>query len=698
MLAVEQPRKPGEHGKSITEFLNDSSFIRVLVGGRGCIHGDTTIYDPVDRTLLSIRERSKMGREFHVWALDQFGRAVIAEAGCPFLKGHTKLLRFHVEGRQRDYPIRVSRDHKFLTGSGVWTHAKEIRRGSEIGHSNMLGDAKFGSGVTFYRITSVRTEREESDFYDLTVPSCGNYLAEGVWHHNSAKTSALAEDCIGHIWQNAGAKVIIARETETSQSDSSISTFELTFSKLGPLYANGGLGLFKVWNNGRTFRIPSYLAIKRMQEECKNFTTRSEIAHWIITKGDALCGYIEFRGLPSAEKGKFRGMECSYLGLVEADQIVKRQFDLSLACLRWKGSDPETCDEKGFIKDRCVVLDTNPPGKKHWIAELEAEEMNKPESERVMRFWHISTYENEHNLPDNYIRDTILLPYENNPAMIDRMLYGQYADAFDGKPVYHNFRHDLHTGENLEWPKGALLVRGWDFGTCNAVTWSAYWAHTKQVRDPETNKIIAQIIDEYWHVLHEQYLEGADTDQQTESVIKTTGEEFPFWNDRAICAGVIDVIDPAGANSNFGQKVMVGTRLEKGSCLAIIQSHGIFPAFNIWERSIQAGTAIINRLLRKRDRNGQPCFRIDRKNCPMLTAAFSGGYRYPQVGENGYGGDVPMKGGDPDFSHISDSLRYPLLYSMKLLRMEHEKPNKPNLPKRHIANPNPRKKFASPRM
>lgn len=501
----------------------------------------------------------------------------------------------------------------------------------------------------------------------------------------SAKTTALAEDITMHIWQNAGSKAIVARETETSQADSSIATFEKYFETLESIYAPG-LGLFKTWNNGRTFRLPSRLAVERMQEDCKDFTTRSEIAHWIQTEGDALCGYVEFRGLPSAEKGKFRGMECSYLALVEADQIARRQFDLSLACLRWKGSDPETCDEKGYIRDRCVVLDSNPPSPYHWIAKMEDEEMAKPESEQRMRFWHIATYENEHNLPEHYIRDTILLPYQKNPAMIQRMLWGRYAMAYDGDAVYYNFDATIHVAApsacdedgNLKWTKGAYLIRGWDFGTCNCVVWMSYWSTKK---------------DEYLHVLAEQYIEGSDTDRQARDAVALTISEWPWWNDREQCAGLLDFTDPAGASSNYsashnnaGQKI--------SSCVDILRTHGITPGSLLWQRGIQTGIAIINRFLAKRDSRGNPCFKIDGKNCPKLLAALGGGYRYPKTGEAGFGGQEPLKGlahQEFDFSHLADAFRYPALNILKLMKEEFEATKKPNF-SANRRNPNPLKR------
>jgi hypothetical protein len=447
----------------------------------------------------------------------------------------------------------------------------------------------------------------------------------------SGKTFALAEDITGHIFQNAGAKAIVARETEVSQADSSIETFFRYFESLGSLYNPGGPGLFKSWNNGRTFRIPSRLAIERMQEDCKHMTTRAEIAHWIQTKGDALCGYIEFRGLPSAEKGKFRGMECSYLALVEADQIVRRQFELSLACLRWKGTDPTTCDEKGFIKDRCVVLDSNPPSPSHWIAEMEEEEKKKPVHERSVRFWHIATYENEHNLPENYIRDTILMPYANNPPMIDRMLWGKYADAFDGKAVYYAFRSTVHEQKKLGWPRGATLVTSMDVGTNNASIISAYKVHKSYL---------------YWWTLREIILTGSDTDRQCIELLKVLSNEFPFWNTGTdVCPQSLFFCDPAARNSAFT------ARGPTSSALAVMASHGIHPGMKI-AAHLQPTIATVNRLLQQNHVDKLPDetertvwhFKIDPDRCPTLTRALRGAYRYPSRDEPGYGSDLPLKG------------------------------------------------------
>lgn len=530
---------------------------------------------------------------------------------------------------------------------------------------------------------SIATVRSEKPPYGTHGKSIEEFLSDGhfirviLGGRGSGKTRGLAEDITRHLWRSAGGKAIIARQTETSQEDSSIDTFWQFFETLGGLYSPT-IGLFKSWNNGRTFRVPSALAVKRMQEECSTMTSRAEIANWIIRKGDALCGYIEFRGLPDADKGKFRGMECSYLALVEADQISKKQFDLSLACLRWKGTDPETCDDKGFIEDRSVTLDTNPPSPSHWIAELEEAEKKKPEHDRIMRFWHIETYENEHNLPENYIRDTILMPYANNPPMLDRMLYGKYADAYIGRPVMHAYRRECHEAEKLGWLRGATMVVGADVGTWNTSLISAFAQRGENI---------------YWWALREIVLQDSDTDRQAVALLQVLAQEFPFWNQgNEICPETYFFCDPAAANSNFSTG-------PTSSSVKIFASHGLHFAARMPDRGLQTSIATVNRLLEQHHTEKTPQglktvwhFKIDTNRCPKLTSALRGAYRYPEKGEVGYGSDQPLKGTLCDGAdHSMDGLRYAIVNALSLARERHsagmtsrEKPVTTVEPKRTI--------------
>ena len=499
------------------------------------------------------------------------------------------------------------------------------------------------------------------------------YVRGLVGGRGSGKSTGVSVEVSRHCWHNAGAKVMLVRKTETSQADSTIETFLQTFAKLGNLYTDTGDGLFKIWDNGRTIRLPSDKAVKAFNAAAPTWKTKGERIQWLDTEGTRLCGFVEMRGVPNDKDSeiRFRGFECSMMVLVEADQLTKKDFNLAMACLRWKGSDPDTCDENGFILDAGLILDTNPPSPSHWIAQLEAD---KKQMEMLnAEFWHIPTHENVHNLPPNYIERQIMIPYANNPAMIERMLYGRYADAYDGNAVYYAFNAAEHAGEDLPWPKGAYMIRGWDFGTHNSVVWSAYWIE---------NGV------EYWHDMAEQFLESSDTERQAVEALKLTEQDFPFWNNRDVCAGVMDYCDPAGKNSSY---LVSDKRLRDP--IHVLQTFGIHPGYKTSpaQRGLQVSIAIVSRLMSRKDKDGRPVYRIDKKNCPMLYRGLCGGYRYPKQGEPGFGNNQPLKGALCEhLDHIQDAARYGKINALRLLDEEVERINAANHT-RSRRNPNPAK-------
>jgi hypothetical protein len=512
----------------------------------------------------------------------------------------------------------------------------------------------------------------------------------------TGKTAASGMEAIRHGWHIAGAKAIFLRKTESSQSDTTIETIGKLFDQMGALYQDTGDSLFKSWNNGRTIRIPSRKAVEAFNEALPSWESRADRVNWIEREGDKLCSYIEFRGLPHAvsKETKLRGFECSMLVMIEADQMTVEDFQMAIPCVgRWKGSDPETRDQHGYIIDSFIIVETNPPSDRHWIAKTE-EETAKGMNPGY-RFWHIRTEENAHNLPPNYVQN-LKTAYRNNKAMYKRMVMGEYADAYDGNPVYYAFSPDEHVGEDLEWTTGAFLIRGWDFGTCNAVVWSAYWRFAGV---------------EYWWDLAEQYLEGSDTERQVRAAIQRTENEFDFWNDRTVCAGVLDYCDPAGNNSSYTRQIDVNGKRTEESAIAILNTYGIFPGFTTTARGLQETLATVNRLLETRDGplidritklpdgkiekvqipTGNPVYRIDKKNCPILYRGLCGAYRYPNVGEAGYGNNEPMKGAVAEnIDHIQDAARYSKINVLRLMKSDAEKIKESTL-KQYQRNPNPKR-------
>lgn len=472
------------------------------------------------------------------------------------------------------------------------------------------------------------------------------YMRFLVGGRGSGKTTSVAMEVIKHSLHNPGAKILGLRKTEISQMDTTIDTFNQVYRNLGDLYIETPTSLFRSWRNGLTVRLPSLEAADRYNHFFRRNPSKAEIDYWLDPyKGEASrwCAWLEFRGVPDAAKSgnKLRGYECSMAVLIEADLMTREDFDLTVPTLRVKNSHGM------FIKDGGIIVDTNPPSPRHWIAEIEKEEKDNPK----FQFLHIPTEENRDNLPPEYV-ENLKRTYAKNPAMYKRMVLGEYAEAFDGNPVFYAFDHDTHSFEDLPFPQGAYLVRSWDFGTTHAVIWSAYWNYENQ---------------EYWWCLGEYYAEGSDTDRQCRRVLEITATQFPFWNDREKCAGVLDYIDPAGT-----------AKKDTGSSVDILSTYNIFPGFRTKHRDLKKTIAICNRLLEAKDQFDKNIFRIDRKNCPRLYTAMLGGYRYPKVGEAGYGSDEPMKGSaGGDYDHVADAWRYGVINTMRLAKMETESVREP---------------------
>jgi len=489
----------------------------------------------------------------------------------------------------------------------------------------------------------------------------------------SGKTTSVAMETIRHAWHNPGAKILALRKTEESQEDTSVDTFNTVYAEMGTLYQESEIGLFKSLDKGKQVRLPSQKAVEawnKFQVDNPRATKRAKKA-WLNSEGKRLCAVLEFRGLPDAtiSQNKLRGYECSMMILIEADLMQREDLNMGMACLRWKGYDGK------FIEDTCVIIDTNPPSPRHWIAELEVEVLGDgrdklPDSQlaAMYQFWHIPTRENIHNLPPRYV-ENLEAQYKHNPAMYKRMLLGEYAEAFDGAPVFDKFQDPVHGHNDLPFPRGAYLVRGWDFGNVNACIFSAYFCRKltdpktgEPVIDPETKR---QIIYEYWWCLSDLVLEESDTERQSRAVLQHTAVYYPFWNDRSVCAGVLDYCDPAGNQEK-----------DTGNSIRILNTYQIFPGFNTRLKSLPVTITICNRLLEQRDERDNPCFRIDRQHCNRLYVSMLGGYRYPNVGEPGYNPNkqIPLKGASAgNYDHPPDAWRYSVINLLRLAKMETEK-------------------------
>ena len=116
---------------------------------------------------------------FAVWGY------VIAEV--PFVKGVDELFELQLDNGQT---VRATAEHRVLVSRSdatSWCHVGSLK----IGQSIASYDQSSPQSVSQAKVVSIKSVGQNV-FYDMTVPKAGHYFAEGMIHHNSAKTHNTA--------------------------------------------------------------------------------------------------------------------------------------------------------------------------------------------------------------------------------------------------------------------------------------------------------------------------------------------------------------------------------------------------------------------------------------------------------------------------------------------------------------------------
>lgn len=212
----------------------------------------------------------------------------------------------------------------------------------------------------------------------------------------------------------------------------------------------------------------------------------------------------------------------------------------------------------------------------------------------------------------------------NSPDWCQRYVHAEFGNDPSGTAVFReSFKSHWHVVDELEPVSSYPLIIGLDFG-----------------RDP------CAVICQADHkgrllVLEELVAEDIGLELQLQRVIKPA-----LMSDRYIAKPSYIVGDPAGTQRS--------THYEETS-FDLIQRHGLraYPApTNDIARRINAVDSL---LLAARDTG--PALLIDRKRCPKIILALSGGYRYAKT-RDGRRKPTPDKN---DSSHIMDALQYACL-------------------------------------
>ena len=314
---------------------------------------------------------------------------------------------------------------------------------------------------------------------------------------------------------------------------------------------------------------------------------------------------------------KLLSLEITGMWLNEAREIPKAVLDMGIGrCGRY----PSKRD--GGPSWFGVLMDTNPPDSDHWYYNLFEEDL--PDNHAIFHqpSGTSDIAENVENLPDNYY---INMQAGKDQEWINVYVHGKYGFIVDGKPVYPEYKDDIHaTSDELPLSGAGTIYIGIDFGLTPAAAIGQITASGQ-----------FQIIDEL-----------VTFDMGAVNFGKLLHEKI----NNEYCGCQLEIYaDPAGDQR--------------------AQTDEVTPFQILWNQGIEAwptytNDPIIRReavadYLQRLDFAGKPALIVGPK-AKMARKAFAGGYKYKRLQVSGEAKfmDKPDKG---KYSHISDAIQYMFL-------------------------------------
>ncbi len=263
-------------------------------------------------------------------------------------------------------------------------------------------------------------EEERNVYYDLQVLETNNYVDEfGFIHHNSGKTFVGCAEICAHFWRHPKISQGYFAPTYPQIRDIFYPTMEEVAARMG-LNVKVKVGDHEVdVYQGKRYRGTVI---------CRSMEKPETIVGFKI--GNALCDEID---------------------ILPVDKALKAWRKV-IARMRYK--------EDG-VKNGISVT-TTPEGFKFVYAQFVTALRDNPELGGLYGLIQASTYDNEDNLPLDYI-ESLLQSYP--PELVKAYLRGEFTNLTSGS-VYADFSRILnHTNEMIE-PREPLLI-GMDFNVNN---------------------------------------------------------------------------------------------------------------------------------------------------------------------------------------------------------------------------------------
>ena len=266
-----------------------------------------------------------------------------------------------------------------------------------------------------------------------------------------------------------------------------------------------------------------------------------------------------------------------------------------------------------------LIMDTNPPDSDHWWYKLF--EIDKPDNHALFHqpSGTSDEAENIHNLPDGYYQK---MQAGKDQEWINVYVHGQYGFVQDGKPVFPEYKDDIHhTDEEVQVDPRITVYIGIDFGLTPAAVFGAKTASGRWI-----------IFDE----LVTEDMGAANFSKLLNQMINSKYSAYTF-----------EIYgDPAGDQR---------AQTDEITPFQILDANGI-TAWPTYTNDFIIRREAVAAPLQRLDFSGNTGFVVT-PGAPMVRKALAGGYKYKRVAVTGAERyqDKPDKG---RYSHVSDALQY----------------------------------------
>jgi hypothetical protein len=267
-----------------------------------------------------------------------------------------------------------------------------------------------------------------------------------------------------------------------------------------------------------------------------------------------------------------------------------------------------------------IIMDTNPPDSDHWWYKLFEE--NPPNNFKLFKQPSgLSTNaENIPHLPTNYYHNMMS---GKDQEWINVYIHGNYGFIADGKPVWPEYKDDIHVSHDTLDKFGGTIYVGVDFGLTPA-------AAIGQLLPEGQLQVIDEVVAEDMGAV--RFAEQL----HSHLITKYCGCEIEIYG------------DPAGEQRS---------QVDETTPFQIFWNKGI----EIWPAYTNDFTirreAVADLLTRFTPITGKPAFLLCANKAKMCRKALAGGYKYRRMQVSGQERfqDKPDKG---RYSHIGDAIQY----------------------------------------